>query len=138
MTREDAEGIVRQFEDSYAAAFNRRDAAALVALFAEDATVVTEWGDVVRGRAEFERGLARAFATLSRGPTIENTPALAAVIAEGVIVSHGTTRRVGLPGVGEDRLAYTRVLVRRGGEWRLAANHVAEPSSRPDPRAGGG
>jgi hypothetical protein len=26
-------------------------------------------------------------------------------------------------------------MVRRNGEWRLAANHVSEPSVRADPRA---
>src|SRR5215207_5906857 len=62
MTPEDAAVIVRKFEDEYAAAFNRMDASALSALFTEEATIVTEWGDVVKGRAEFERGLTRAFA----------------------------------------------------------------------------
>jgi hypothetical protein len=89
----------------------------------------------VVGRAEFERGLAVAFSTLSGELTLENTPVHAALIAEHVIVSHGTSRRVGTS--GEDKLVYTRVLVRRGGGWRLAANQVAEPSAQPDPRATG-
>ena len=135
MKPEGAAEIVRAFEDDYATAFNRKDAGALAALFTEDATIVTEWGDVVQGRAEFERGLARAFASLPGELTLENTPAHTQVIGEDVIVSHGTSRRGGASGSGEDTLAYTRVLVRRGGEWRVAATHVAEPSSRPDPRA---
>ena len=67
--------------------------------------------------------------------TLENTPAHTKAITEDVIVSHGTSRRVRASDSREDKLAYTRVLVRRGGEWRLAANHVAEPTSQPDPRA---
>jgi uncharacterized protein (TIGR02246 family) len=138
MTSEDAAVVVRELEDAYAGAFNRRDAGALAALFTEDATIVTEWGDVVQGRAAFERGLAHAFTRLPGGLTLENTPAHTRVITEDVIVSHGTSRRAGAPGSRADTLVYTRVLARRGGEWRLAANHVAEPSSQPDPRASGG
>ena len=129
----DAAAIVRRFEDEYAAAFNRRDAGALAALFTEDATVVSEWGDMVKGRAAFSRGVARAFERITGAMTLENTPAHSAMIAEDVIVSHGISRRVG-PGDAEVRLAYTRVLVRRDGEWLLAANQVAEPSAQPDPR----
>ena len=39
-----------------------RSAEGLAALFLEDATIVTEWGDVVKGRALFASGLTRAFA----------------------------------------------------------------------------
>jgi len=41
-----------------------RSAEGLAALFLEDATIVTEWGDVVKGRALFASGLARVFANL--------------------------------------------------------------------------
>jgi hypothetical protein len=51
MTEEQVAEAVRDFEARYAAAFNRRDVAAFAELFTEGATVVTEWGDVVAGRA---------------------------------------------------------------------------------------
>ena len=133
MTSDDATVIARQFEDDYVAAFNRKDARALASLFTEEATIVTEWGDLVAGRAEFERGLTRAFATLAGQLTLETTPAHAALVSDDVIVSHGTARR--LNASGADTLVYTRVLVRRGGIWHPAATHVAEPSTQPDPRA---
>ena len=132
MTREQVTAIVREFEERYAAAFNRRDVGAFVELFAEDATVVTEWGDVVEGRATFARGLERAFAALPGEVRIENTPSHAAALTADVIVSHGTSLKSN--GAGRERLTYTRVLVRRGGRWLLAATHVSEPSGRADPR----
>ena len=58
---DDPTRIARDFELEYAAAFNRRDVPALAALFIENATVVTEWGDVVEGRDAFARGLASAW-----------------------------------------------------------------------------
>ena len=126
--------IVRRFEDDYEAAFNRRDAEGLAELFLEDATIVTEWGDVVRGRVVFASGLARAFANLRGTVTLENSLTYAAAVSDDVIVSHGTSRRRGAAFAADDRLTFTRVLVRRNGEWRLAANHVSEPSGRADPR----
>jgi uncharacterized protein (TIGR02246 family) len=137
MSPEDLRAAVDAFEAEYAAAFNRRDAHALAALFLEDATVVTEWGDVVAGRAAFETGLARAFATLGATPVaLANRTSHVAQVAEGVLVTHGTSVRSQLAEGRADRLAFTRVLVRRAGGWRLAANHVSEPSARPDFRAG--
>jgi uncharacterized protein (TIGR02246 family) len=135
MTPDEVVSIVRAFEDDYATAFNRRDANALAALFEENATIVTEFGDVVQGRATFARGLARAFERMTGAIALENTPSHAKAITGDVIVSHGTSRRRGASFSADDRLTFTRVLVRRNGTWLLAANHVSEPSSRPDPRA---
>lgn len=126
--------IARDFEDAYAAAFNQRDAHALAALFVEDATMVTEWGDVVEGRDRFDRGLASAFERVPRSLRLENAPSHAKLIADGVLVSHGTSDRSDTTTWTADHLTFTRVLVRRGDGWRLAANHVSEPSRRADPR----
>ena len=134
MMADDPTYIARQFEDAYAAAFNQRDAHALAALFVEDATIVTEWGDVVEGRDTFDRGLASAFDRVPRSLMLENAPSHARLVAEGVIVSHGKSHRSDTTTWTADHLTFTRVLVRRGDGWRLAANHVSEPSRRADPR----
>jgi uncharacterized protein (TIGR02246 family) len=133
MIQESIVAIVREFEDQYAAAFNRRDAPSLVALFAEDATIVTEWGDVVVGRAAFAQGLESAFAMVPTDIRIENTPSHVVALTPDVIVSHGISRKFS-DSESEQQLVYTRVLVSQGGQWQLAANHVAEPSAQPDPR----
>ena len=126
--------IARDFENAYAAAFNQRDAGALAALFVDDATIVTEWGDVVEGRDAFARGLAAAFARVPRSLTLENAPTHARVVADGVMVTHGTSDRSDTTTWTADHLKFTRVLVRRDDAWRLAASHVSEPSRRGDPR----
>ena len=131
---DDPMGIARDFESAYAAAFNRRDVGALAALFVDDATIVTEWGDVVDGRGAFARGLATAFARVPASLTLENEPTQARLVAEGVIVSHGKSNRSDTTTWTADHLTFTRVLVRQGDAWRLAANHVSEPSRRADPR----
>ena len=131
---DDPMDIARDFENAYAAAFNQRDAHALAALFVEDATMVTEFGDVVEGRDTFDRGLATAFERVPRSLTLENATSHARLVADGVIVSHGTSNRSDTTTWTADHLTFTRVLVRRGDAWRLAANHVSEPSRRADPR----
>ena len=86
----------------------------------------------MEGRADFARGLERAFTVVSREVQIENTPSHIVALTADVIVSHGTSHK--RDGEGVEQLVYTRVLVRQGEQWRLAANHVAEPSKRADPR----
>jgi uncharacterized protein (TIGR02246 family) len=132
---DDPTRIARDFETEYAAAFNRRDPLALAALFIEDATIVTEWGDVVEGRDAFARGLTSAFARVPRSLTLANSLSHARLVADGVIVSHGSSNRSDTTTWTEDHLTFTRVLVRRGDAWRLAASHVSESSKRGDPRS---
>ena len=132
---DDPTRIARDFEIEYAAAFNRRDPLALAALLVEDATIVTEWGDVVEGREAFLRALTSAFELVPRSLTLENTLSHARLVADGVIVSHGSSNRSDTTTWTADHLTFTRVLVPRRDAWRLAASHVSEPSKRGDPRS---
>jgi uncharacterized protein (TIGR02246 family) len=133
-TQQEVDVIVREFEEEYAAAFGRKDAKALSDLLAKDVTLLSEWGDVMRGRARIERMLANVFPNMPNELKLVNTPAHSRAITEDVIVSHGASHKIGEWDTGEERLSYTRVLVREGGEWRLAATQVAPSSSMPDPR----
>ena len=133
-TQQEVDVIVREFEEEYAAAFGRKDAKALSDLLAKDVTLLSEWGDVMRGRARIERMLATVFPNMPNELKLVNTPAHSRAITEDVIVSHGASHKIGEWDTVEERLSYTRVLVREGGEWRLAATQVAPSSSMPDPR----
>ncbi len=133
--QQEVDVIVREFEEEYAAAFGRKDAKALSDLLTKDVTLLSEWGDVMHGRAKIERMLANVFPNMPNEVKLVNTPAHSRAITEDVIVSHGASHKIGEWGAGEEKLSYTRVLVRQGGEWRLAATQVAPSSSMPDPRA---
>lgn len=135
MNMDDPTRIAGDFEVEYAAAFNRRDPLALAALLIEDATIVTEWGDIVEGREAFLRGLTSAFARVPRSMTLENSLSHARLVADGVIVSHGSSNRSDTTTWTADHLTFTRVLVQRRDTWRIAASHVSEPSKRGDPRS---
>jgi len=134
MIQQEVEAIVRQFEDEYAAAFWRKDAKTLSDLLTGEATLLSEWGDVMQGRAKIERMLANVFPNMPNNLKLVNTPVHSRAIAEDVIISHGVSHKIGDWGAGEEKLSYTRVLVRQGGEWQLAATQIAPSSSMPDPR----
>jgi len=132
--QEEVDVIVREFEDKYAAAFRSKDAKALSELLVREVTLLSEWGDVMQGRANIERMLAGVFPNMPDELKLVNTPAHSRAITEDVILSHGSSHKIGDWSTGEEKLSYTRVLVRRGGEWKLAATQVAPSSSMPDPR----
>jgi uncharacterized protein (TIGR02246 family) len=134
MMQQEVEAIVRRFEEEYAAAFGCKDAKAFSDLLVEDATLLSEWGDVMQGRAKIERMLANVFSNIPNDLKLVNTPAHSRAITDDVIISHGVSHKIGEWDAGEEKLSYTRVLVRQGREWRLATTQVAPSSSMPDPR----
>jgi uncharacterized protein (TIGR02246 family) len=134
MMQQEVEAIVRRFEEEYAAAFGCKDAKAFSDLLVGDATLLSEWGDVMQGRAKIERMLANVFSNIPNDLKLVNTPAHSRAITDDVIISHGVSHKIGEWDAGEEKLSYTRVLVRQGREWRLATTQVAPSSSMPDPR----
>jgi ketosteroid isomerase-like protein len=60
----DPDAIVAAVEAAYGSAYSDADPKRLTALFAEDATVQTEWGPVLDGRDEATRGLIALFAAV--------------------------------------------------------------------------
>jgi uncharacterized protein (TIGR02246 family) len=132
MTVSLADAIVAEIEARYDRAYSSADAHELALIFAEDATVQTEWGPVLDGRPVIERGLVALFGSTGGQGKLRNTPVLSRLADSDVIVSHGTARREAAEQV-EEAFLYTRVYVRRAGEWLILANHIARPSSHPKP-----
>jgi uncharacterized protein (TIGR02246 family) len=126
------EKAIQKLEDAYVSAYNRGDAKGLAALFTKDATIVNSAGGVLTGRAELEKGLKQAFAGPAKGAKLVNTPLSTRAVSKGVVVTHGTARTTG---GGDSKEAhtftYTKVLVRQGKQWRVAAAQFAVPTSPP-------
>jgi uncharacterized protein (TIGR02246 family) len=132
LSQNETDAIVLKFQASYADAFNRRDAKGMAALLTENASLQNEWGDVVHGRANIEGVLIGLMAHLPDGAKLEDTPVVSHSVADGVIVSQGTSHRI-VPASATTEMFFTRVLVRRGGQWLLAATQIARPSAFPKP-----
>lgn len=134
LSQTDVDAIVLGFQTAYAETFDRRDAKSMAALMTEDATLQNEWGDVVRGRASIEAILTGLMANLPAGVRLEDTPLASHAVAADVIVSQGISKRI-TANAAPTPMLFVRVLVRQGGQWRLAATQIARPSSMPRPAA---
>ena len=132
LSQNDTDAIVVKFQATYADTFNRRDPKGMAALFTENASLQNEWGDVVQGRTNIEAVLVRLMANLPAGAKLEDTPLVSRAVAEGTIVSQGTSHRI-IPNEPAAKMFFTRVLVRQDGEWLLAATQIARPSTLPKP-----
>lgn len=132
LPQSETDTIVGKFQETYADTFDRRDAKGMAELLTENATLQNEWGDVVQGRTNIEATVARLMANLPAGAKLKDTPLVSYAVAPDVIVSQGTSQRIS-PNTAPVQMFFTRVLVRQGGQWRLAATQIARPSAIPKP-----
>jgi ketosteroid isomerase-like protein len=130
MTEKTIEQEVVEVLEAYADAVLRRDRAATLAMFTDDAVVigtgVDEW---YRGRADLVRGLDR---------DLEQATVLRLTYGTPEVGQQGDAAWVAFPTtvtaqVGNSEIAIvgraTAVLVRRGGRWLIAQNHLSVPAA---------
>jgi uncharacterized protein (TIGR02246 family) len=109
----DVEAAVRAVVASYVDAREKNDAAAIGALFTDDADQFNSSGDWRRGREAIVKGTLQS----SQRNTGTRNITLKAVRfpAPGVAIADGEY------GIGEQRLWTTLVLTRQGETWKIAA-----------------
>lgn len=132
-------GLAARFAD----AWNARDAAALGALFVEDARFVNVMGTLWRSRREIEEGHAFAFRTTFRDAAIELLSDEEFRIADGVVAVQARWRMTGhrVPSgkIGAPREGLIAIVGRREADgWRIALFHntEADPAAEARMRAG--
>jgi uncharacterized protein (TIGR02246 family) len=120
-----SEAGVRAAALKQADAWNRHDAPGYAALFTEDCDVVNVVGWWWRGRAEVERKLAVAFATVFRESTLSFTDVQVRFLQPGVALAHARWTMVGArtpAGIPEPREGIqTLVFTRSRDRWLIAA-----------------
>jgi uncharacterized protein (TIGR02246 family) len=115
-------------------AWNRHDARAYAALFAEDGEVVNVVGWWWRGRPEIERKLTDAFALVFRESTLTTAHVDVRFLTPEIAVAHVRWTMSGAktpPGIPEPREGIQTIMLQKlGGNWMIAAfqntNHVPE------------
>ena len=117
------EAAVRAVVAKYVEARERRDPAAIGALFTDDADQFNSAGEWRRGREAIVKGTLQSSQRNSGTRSI----ALKAVRfpAPGVAIADGEY------GIGTQRLWTTLVLTRRGDVWQIAAIRNSQVTSRP-------
>jgi uncharacterized protein (TIGR02246 family) len=113
---------LEQFNADYIAAYNAGDAPLLTALFTDDAVVMNSFGTIVSGRPAILAALQRSFAGPCQGATLQINPQHSRRLSDAIALQQGTTRttRNTEPPTSRD-FTYTKVLVRQGDAWKLAA-----------------
>lgn len=121
----DAEAVARELVARLEQGWNDADGEAFAAPFTEDADFVDLRGTHHRGRVPIARGHQGIFDGPYRGSRIAYTVTDARALAPDVILAHSTGHLSAPSGpmAGENDATQTLVLVREGGEWRIAAFH---------------
>jgi uncharacterized protein (TIGR02246 family) len=122
------EAAVRDVVSGYVAARERGDAAAVAAVFTENADQLTSSGEWRRGRDELVRGTLASSKTNSGARTITiktvRFPAADVAIADGEYVIAATAS-------AQARNMWTSfVMIRSGGRWRIDAIRNMLPASQ--------
>lgn len=110
---------IRAESEKYVAAFNRRDAKAVAALWTDDGEYIDETGRRFSGRDEIEKGYAEIFA---ENPEIKVRIEIDSVrlLSRDTAIEDGRTIIDSLPDTAGIS-AYTVVHVKAGGQWRMAS-----------------
>lgn len=120
-------------DEAFVREYNKGDASALAARFAEDAEVVEADGTRYRGRALIERRLAETFAE-SPGIKLEIKAEAIQFLSPDVAKEEGSTTVTPTMGAAEVR-RHTALLVKRDGRWLISSlREEPEPVIRPHER----
>lgn len=121
----DPDSIAREIVGRLEEAWNAGDGPAFGRPFTGDADFVDIRGDHHRGREAIAEGHRGIFASIYRGSRIRYAVTHARELGDGVILAHSTGELEAPSGpmAGRHRATQSLVLVRDGGEWRIAGFH---------------
>lgn len=139
-SRDDEEAI-RQIIAAMTEGFNKHDAKAATRMYTSDADLVTVRGEVMKGAAEMEKGLAAIFAARAKEARLHILDVAIRFIRPDVAIAQVTTALSGLVSPDGQQLPAhrelsMRVFVKDGGTWRVTAFHntMVRPFGSPPPQ----
>ena len=122
---------IHQLGIDFDAAWNRRDATAVAALFLDDADFQVPRGDMFRGREQIEQFYARAFAKMPGDRRHSIRCQHVQFLATDVAIADGPALifRAGTAADDEprQRVLFTFVAQQRDSRWRIAALRTMVP-----------
>jgi len=124
VARSTDEAAIRSLYVRYDAAWNKGDAKAMGALWAEDADHVEPDGRTVRGRAALEKELATRFATDLRGTRSVQTVEAVRLVKPDVAVVDAAYEVTGVHDAAGKPLPplkgrYVDIWIKRGNTWQI-------------------
>ena len=130
--QDDAQKTANDISAAYAAAFQKGDAAAVAALYTEDARFTSEDGNGLNGRAAIQDSSANVLKKPAR-PKLQITSEAAREVAPGVILDKGISSTTTASGETSS-VRYAATIVRSGDKW-LIADLQEFPAPAADPAA---
>jgi uncharacterized protein (TIGR02246 family) len=122
------EAAVRRVIQQHDDARNRGNWTALGELFTQDSEQLTSAGEWRRGRAQIEKAVAQATATIYKGGTYTTKIDTVRVLTPTVAIADGAFEISNIAG-GSRRGHTTYVLVKSGDAWRIAATRSMVPTA---------
>jgi uncharacterized protein (TIGR02246 family) len=118
----DGEAEILRLEREFIAAWNKGDAHAAAAVYADDGTRVGAFGDVQHGRQEIEAAYVKLFQGMMKGATAEWEPSLRLLttdvaVAQGSLVIRPAGGGAAIRGYALD------IWKKNGGHWQLVEAH---------------
>ena len=131
----DVEAVAREIVGRLERAWNQADGEGFAAPFTEEADFVDLRGTHHRGRVPIAKGHQGIFDSIYRGSHITYTVTDARPLGDEVILAHANGRLSAPSGpmAGENDAVQTLVLVREGGEWKIAGFHNTLVVPQPGP-----
>jgi uncharacterized protein (TIGR02246 family) len=117
--------VVQRFDDTR----NTGDWKALAALFTKDADQLISSGTWRRGPDDIAKGMQEITSTAYKGATHKTTADRVRMLAPGIAISDGTFTITNIAGGGGRTGLVTMVLMKDGGEWRIAAARSMVPAA---------
>lgn len=118
----DDEAEVLRLEREFIAAWNRGDANAAAALYAEDGTRVGAFGDVSHGHKEIEAVYATVLQGRMKGATADWQPSVR-LLSVDIAVAQGSLVIRPAAGAPEIRGYSVDIWKKSGGRWQLVEGH---------------
>jgi len=109
----DAMKAAREQTAAYVAAFNKGDAKALAAMYAEDAQYDTEDGALIAGRPAVQKGLAKFF-TQNKDAKLDVRIDSARFLTPDVLIEKGIST------IGDESTRYVCNYVKKDGKWLIS------------------
>jgi uncharacterized protein (TIGR02246 family) len=122
------EAAVRKASKQFEEAFNRRDAKAMAALWAEGGELTDVDGTVVRGRAELEKMYAAAFAAAPKAKGQVEVDSVRP-LGKNLVSVEGTLRFTRSEGQKPAVTKYSALFVREGEAWLTASVRESYPDT---------
>jgi uncharacterized protein (TIGR02246 family) len=122
------EAAIRKLVQQHDAARNTADFKVMGAAFTDDADQLTSAGEWRKGRAAIEKGVAQGIAGPYKGGKYTTKIDTVRMVAPNVALADGSFEIANLAGGGTRRGHAAYVMVKSGGQWRIAASRTMVPT----------